>query len=96
MPLRRTLRGREALFLLLLTERGNEDATLQMLAFETVSALGTVGLSLGITPSLTAEGKWIIIFTMFIGRVGPLTLALALARRVAPHLHYPETRIMVG
>jgi trk system potassium uptake protein TrkH len=81
-----------ALFLLLITE----DAPFEVLAFETVSALGTVGLSLGITPQLSAAGKWIIIVTMFIGRVGPLTLALALGERVRPRIHYPETRIMVG
>jgi trk system potassium uptake protein TrkH len=85
-----------ALFLLLVTESGNEGATFQVLAFETVSALGTVGLSLGVTASLTAAGKWIIIVTMFIGRVGPLTLALALGQRARARVHYPETRIMVG
>jgi len=81
-----------ALFLLLLTE----DAPFVDLAFETISALGTVGLSLGVTGSLTATGKSVIIATMFIGRVGPLTLALALGRRGKPALAYPETRIMVG
>ena len=48
--------------------------------FEVVSAFGTVGLSLGITPNLQAVGKIVIILTMFIGRVGLLTLAFALAR----------------
>jgi trk system potassium uptake protein TrkH len=81
-----------ALFVLLITE----DAPFAVLAFETVSALGTVGLSLGITGSLTATGKCVIIATMFIGRVGPLTLALALGERSRSHVGYPETRIMVG
>jgi trk system potassium uptake protein TrkH len=81
-----------ALFLLLVTE----DAPFMLLAFETVSALGTVGLSLGVTGALTAAGKWTIIVTMFIGRIGPLTLALALGQRARPHVRYPETRIMVG
>jgi trk system potassium uptake protein len=81
-----------ALFLLLLTE----DASFMVLAFETVSALGTVGLSLGVTGALTTTGKWTIIVTMFIGRIGPLTLALALGRRARAHVRYPETRIMVG
>lgn len=81
-----------ALFVLLATE----DAPFEVLAFETVSALGTVGLSLGITGSLTATGKCVIIATMFIGRVGPLTLALALGERSRSHVGYPETRIMVG
>jgi trk system potassium uptake protein len=81
-----------ALMLLLLTE----DAPFLVLAFEAVSALGTVGLSLGITGSLTATGKWVIIATMFIGRIGPLTLALALGQRGRSRVQYPETRIMVG
>jgi trk system potassium uptake protein len=81
-----------ALFLLLITE----NAPFEVLAFETVSALGTVGLSLNFTPNLTTAGKWIIIVTMFIGRVGPLTLALALGERARSRIHYPETRIMVG
>lgn len=75
---------------------GTEDAPFEVLAFETVSALGTVGLSLGITGTLTATGKLVIIATMFIGRVGPLTLALALGERSRSHVGYPETRIMVG
>jgi trk system potassium uptake protein TrkH len=81
-----------ALFLLLLSE----DAPIEILAFEVVSALGTVGLSLGVTPNLSVTGKFVIIATMFIGRVGPLTLALALNRRSPSALAYPETRLMVG
>jgi trk system potassium uptake protein TrkH len=81
-----------SLFLLLLTE----DAPFEVLAFEVISALGTVGLSLGVTASLTGLGKAVIIATMFIGRVGPLTLALALGSRGKPRVSYPETRIMVG
>jgi trk system potassium uptake protein TrkH len=81
-----------ALFLLLLTE----EAPFPILAFETVSALGTVGLSLGVTGALTTTGKLVVIVTMFVGRIGPLTLALALGDRARPRVHYPETRIMVG
>jgi trk system potassium uptake protein TrkH len=81
-----------ALFVLL----GTENAPFEVLAFETVSALGTVGLSLGITAGLSATGKCVIIATMFIGRVGPLTLALAMGERARSHVGYPETRIMVG
>jgi trk system potassium uptake protein TrkH len=68
------------------------------LLFETVSAFGTVGLSLGATPELGPAGKLTIIAVMFVGRIGPLTLALLLgtgaARRTA--VRYPETRLMVG
>jgi trk system potassium uptake protein len=65
--------------------------------FESTSAFGTVGLSTGITPVLTDWGKIIIIFTMFIGRVGPLTLALAIAMRSEKvEYRYPEEKLMVG
>lgn len=87
-----TLSAGAALFVLLISE----DAAFEVLAFEVVSALGTVGLSLGFTPSLSTTGKLVIIVTMFIGRVGPLTLALALGRRTPSAIAYPETRIMVG
>ena len=49
-------------------------------AFETVSAFSTTGFSTGITPDLSAGGKIMLIFAMFIGRLGPLTVVLALAR----------------
>ena len=52
---------------------------LQDVLFEAASALGTVGLSRGITPDLTAMGKLIVVGLMFVGRVGPLTLFLLLA-----------------
>jgi trk system potassium uptake protein len=65
--------------LLLLTM--SEQHSFLELAFETVSAFGTVGLSTGITPSLSAAGKLIIVATMFMGRVGPLTVVLALGDR---------------
>jgi trk system potassium uptake protein TrkH len=61
-----------------------EDADFGCLAFEAVSALGTVGLSMGITADLTPIGKIIITALMFFGRVGPLTLGLALIRPEAP------------
>ncbi|NLG79959.1 MAG: Trk family potassium uptake protein [Firmicutes bacterium] len=66
--------------------------------FEATSAFGTVGLSMGITPSLSALGKVLIIFTMFAGRVGPLTVATAIAQRqhAANAVRYPEERVMVG
>jgi len=63
-----------AVFALLLTQQ----ADLEVLAFEAVSALGTVGLSMGVTGSLTATGKIVIILLMFMGRVGVLTFGLAL------------------
>jgi trk system potassium uptake protein TrkH len=65
--------------------------------FETVSAFGTVGLSMGATGSLTAFGKVVIILTMFAGRVGPLSLILALAQRPAPpRVVFPEQGLPIG
>lgn len=65
--------------------------------FEVVSAFGTVGLSTGITPSLSLTGKIIIIITMFTGRIGPLGLALSLIQKREPEMiRYPEEKIMVG
>lgn len=65
--------------------------------FEVVSAFGTVGLSTGITSSLTIAGKIIIIVTMFAGRIGPLGLVLALIQKREPEMiRYPEEKIMVG
>ena len=66
--------------------------------FEVVSAFGTVGLSVGITPFLTLLGKLTIIIMMFIGRVGPLTLVLAVgSRAVMPsNLEYPEGKVLIG
>ena len=65
--------------------------------FETVSAFGTVGLSMGITPNLNQAQKLAIILMMFAGRVGPLTLAFSLARRSSKKsLKYAEEGVMVG
>ena len=52
-----------------------EPFTLEQIMFEVISAFGTVGLSTGITPKLSWWGKFLIIITMYIGRVGPLTVA---------------------
>jgi potassium uptake TrkH family protein len=67
------------------------------LAVEQVSAFATVGLSTGITAGLSDAGKFVIILSMFIGRVGTLTLALALSTRASSTAYkYPETHIAVG
>lgn len=65
--------------------------------FETVSAFGTVGLSMGITPYLSWAGKFFISVTMFIGRVGPLTMLLAMQKRAGSvNYAYSEENLMVG
>ncbi len=76
-----------------------EDADFMTLLFETTSAFGTVGLTLNYTTNLSWIGKIIISITMFAGRVGPLSLVLAFAKKANRNngnLKYPEDRIMVG
>ena len=65
--------------------------------FEAVSAYSTVGLSTGITSQLSVVGRLLLPMTMFVGRLGPITVALAVAQRHrAAGVRYPEDRVMVG
>ena len=65
--------------------------------FDTVSAFGTVGLSMGITPKLNDLQKYALILMMFVGRVGPLTLAFSLSRDTGKRgMTYAEEGVMVG
>jgi len=65
--------------------------------FETVSAYGTVGLSTGITGNLSGIGRVLIIVTMFLGRVGPLTLATAIGeQKQQGKVRYPEEKVLIG
>ncbi|MHC4951470.1 MAG: TrkH family potassium uptake protein [Planctomycetota bacterium] len=86
--------------LLMLTEQhmmAENNWSLLDLAFETASALGTVGLTTGVTPTLTIAGKWIIIVTMLIGRLGPLTLLVGLTFNLkSASYDYPSEPLMVG
>ncbi len=80
-------------FVLLFIEDGDPIKIL----FELVSAFGTVGLSADMTPDLSIPGKIIIMITMFIGRIGPLTLALAIGqRRESIKYEYPDEAVMIG
>ncbi len=91
-----------AVFLLMLSEVSPETtdrAVLVRAGFEAVSAFGTVGLSMGGTASLTTAGKLVITLLMFLGRVGPLTLAAAMAiagRRRRVHYRYAHESVVVG
>jgi potassium uptake TrkH family protein len=81
-------------FLLTITEPG---VPFLDLLFEETSAFGTVGLSTGITADLSDAGKYIIITSMFIGRIGPLTLALSLIRRKGSNNYrYANANVMIG
>ncbi len=81
-------------FLLTITEG---DINFINLLFEEVSAFGTVGLSTGITENLSIPGKLILIVSMFVGRVGPLTLGIALSKKaITNRYRYASANIMVG
>jgi trk system potassium uptake protein TrkH len=66
------------------------------LLFEITSAFGTVGLSTGVTSNLSDLGKLIVSAMMSIGKLGPLTLALAISNRRVKRFSYSEEHIMVG
>lgn len=70
--------------------------TFIQILFEVVSAFGTVGLSTGITPDLSVISKLIIIFTMFIGRLGPLTIATIWIFKPLSSVTYSEESITIG
>ncbi len=72
------------------------DYTFIQLLFEVVSAFGTVGLSTGITPDLNPVSEFIIILTMFIGRVGPLTVASLWIIKPLSNVRYSEEAITIG
>jgi len=73
------------------------ETTMINVFFEVFSAFGTVGLSLGLTPGLGTAGKIVIILTMYVGRIGPLTLLLAFSRRSSyGRYEYVEESVMIG
>jgi trk system potassium uptake protein TrkH len=82
--------------ILSITEPGG--VPFEHLFYEATSAFATVGLSLGLTANLTIGGKIIIILTMYAGRVGPLTIILALANKKfkSGNIKYPEGKILIG
>lgn len=74
-----------------------KDVSFLTILFETSSALGTVGLSVGLTPLLSSIGKLLFIITMFIGRVGPLTFMFSLfGQQVDKEYRYPQEEVFVG
>ncbi len=81
-----------ALFILTITNEGS----FIVLAFEVVSAFGTVGLSMGATGTLDGIGQTVIILLMFIGRVGPLLFGFFLATQARPNVRYPKGEVYLG
>ncbi len=81
-----------AVFILSITEK----APFVKIVYEVVSAFGTVGLSMGLTFDLTWIGKVVLIFIMFLGKLGPLTLAFSLARRDSSKIRYPKEDVLAG
>jgi trk system potassium uptake protein TrkH len=74
-----------------------ESVSMREAVFESVSACGTVGLSTGLTPELTVVGRVVIVVAMFAGRLGPLTLLIALAGSVpSPRYEYPAESVGIG
>jgi trk system potassium uptake protein len=81
-----------------------EHQSLLPTSYEAVSAFGTVGLSMGFPGSVLslsgmfgASGKLLVMFLMFMGRVGPMTLAVALAGSSSPaRVRYPEGKVLIG
>ncbi|RLQ95216.1 TrkH family potassium uptake protein [Falsibacillus albus] len=81
-----------AVFILNITEK----APFISVLFEVVSAFGTVGLSIGLTSTLSLIGKLVIISVMFAGKLGPLTLAYLLAKPNKAKYKFPDEDIMTG
>ena len=75
------------------------DASVADVVYEITSAVATVGLTRGLTPGLNMVGKWIVILTMYLGRIGPLTLGTAVtvrAQKMPADSHLAEEDIMIG
>lgn len=81
-----------AIFILTITE----DASLTEIMYEVLSAFGTVGLTMGLTYHLSVVGKLVLIFIMFLGKIGPLTLLFSLAKKDTNAIRYPTEDVLTG
>lgn len=82
-------------FALSMTEKPDTDFL--TLLFEATSAVSTVGLSMGLTPELSPAGKVLLIIAMYIGRLGTLTAAYALAKKhLSSRYRYPQEKVLIG
>jgi trk system potassium uptake protein len=82
-----------ALFIVTYVQKGDP---FMMILFEVISAFGTVGLSMGLTPDLTFIGKLVICTVMVFGKLGPLTLAFSLAKQTRENIRYPDGEVFTG
>ena len=82
--------------LVLLSTQSHTGARAIDLLFEQVSAFATVGLSTGVTPKLSDAGKLWLIVTMFVGRLGPLTVFVWMIPKTHDRVHYPKGTVMIG
>ncbi|MCI5725688.1 potassium transporter TrkG, partial [Fusobacterium sp.] len=74
-----------------------EDLPIERILYEVISAFATVGLSLNVTSQLGTLSRLLIIFTMFVGRLGPMTIALAFTeQKKKSSLKFPKEDILVG
>lgn len=86
-------------FIIMSIEAENTVVTLDKVIFEVVSAFSTVGLSMGITPTLSIGSKFVLMFTMYVGRVGALTIGFSLVNNKKDFnnkIEYTDAKIVVG
>ncbi len=86
------------LILLFESVNPNTNATAESILYEVTSAFATVGLTMGITPHLSVASKLLLCLTMFIGRVGTLTIGFSIAKRknINDKIEYTDAKIMIG
>ncbi len=82
--------GFMALFVSIIILSITEKAPFMWIVYETFSAFGTVGLSMGLTAELSTVGKSVLMILMIIGRIGPLTILFAMTRTTKSNVHYPK------
>ncbi len=82
--------------LILSVSEGGAGTPLREIVFEQVSAFATVGLTTGLTPDLSASGRLWIVASMFVGRLGPLTMVMVMVRKRPAEVRFPEGKVMIG